>query len=634
MAGAVLTSVARGDGRCASEARAMNPRRSLVAPAGCDRGAGARRLLAPALVAALALFAAAPAAAAVEYKAEIRVPGIKDAALVEALDSASQLLALQDKPPTSNAALRRRADNDLPRLAEVMRAWGYWTAKTTYALDAGEKPVKVAVTIEPGPLFTLASVSFRTKAGGAAALLEKLGPSALGLQPGAPARSAAVAAAAPRIIEEYARNGRPFAKVSDRKAVVDVAKHTMSVTFTVDPGPPARFGPLTIVGLKRVNRDFVASRIAWKEGAPYDSRAVETTRQRLIKSGLFSSVRIEPAAAADAAGAVAMKIALVEGPPRSIGAGVAYNTNIGLGAQAFWEDRNLFGEGERLRLTAGAAQRQLGLALDFRKPDFIDRSQDLIANAGLLNQTTDAYTSRRAQIFLGIERPLLPSVTFDTGLDFERATVIQKEVGLSDENYTLIGLPLVLRRDTTDDLLDPTIGGRQTLTVTPYDAIAGPTLDFVSSRLELRHYLRLDDSGRTVLAGFGALGSIVGASRDDLPADKRLYAGGAGSVRGYAYQHAGPLDANGVPLGGASSLELGTELRFRITDTIGLVPFVEGGNVYPTSLPDNTSLYWGAGLGVRYYTLIGPVRLDLATPFTHRPGDKPVEVYISIGQAF
>ena len=606
----------------------MSRRRALVAPRVRRRGGLA------ALLAALALLAAAPAEAAIDYRTEIRVAGVEDAKLVEALDSASQLLALQEKPPASSAALRRRADDDLPRLAEVMRAWGYWTAKAEYRLDAGATPAKVAVTIAPGPLFTLGSVRFRTEDGGTPALLEKLGPSALGLELGAPARSAPVAAAPARIVEAYARDGRPFAKVTDRKAVVDVAKHEMSVTFTVDPGRPAKFGPLLVTGLKRVERDFVASRVAWQEGAPYDSRAVATTQRNLIKTGLFSSVRIAPATAPDAAGEVAMNVALVEGPPRSIGAGVAYNTNLGLGAQAFWEHRNLFGEGEKLRATAGVAQRQLGVALDFRKPDFLERNQDLIADAGLLDQTTDAYRSRRGQIFLGIERPVFPAVTFDTGLDFERATVHQNEIGLSDENYSLIGVPLVLRRDTTDDLLDPTIGGRQTLTVTPYHAIAGPSLDFVSSRLELRHYQRLDDSGRTVLAGFGALGSIVGASRDNLPADKRLYAGGAGSVRGYAYQHAGPLDASGVPLGGISSLELGTELRFRITDTIGIVPFVEGGNVYPTSLPDNFSLYWGAGIGLRYYSIVGPLRLDLATPFTHRPGDKPIEVYVSIGQAF
>jgi translocation and assembly module TamA len=308
---------------------------------------------------------------------------------------------------------------------------------------------------------------------------------------------------------------------------------------------------------------------------------------------------------------------------------------LGAGAQVFWEHRNLFGDGERLRVTAGAAQKQYGLALDLRKPDFFDRNQDLLTSAGLLQQRTDAYDSRRAQLFVGIERRLFPSVTAVTGIDLERASVHQlQQPGFGDENYALLGLPLVLRHDSSDDLLDPTQGGRQTLSVTPYHGVSGLSLDFLSARLELRQYRRLDDGRRLVLAGFAALGSILGSSRDDLPADKRLYAGGAGSVRGYAYQHAGPLDAAGVPLGGISSLELGTELRYRITDTIGIAPFIESGNVYPTSLPNGTSLFWGAGIGLRYYTIVGPVRVDLATPFTHRPGDKPIEFYISIGQAF
>jgi translocation and assembly module TamA len=577
---------------------------------------------------------AASARADVEYKTDIRLEGVDDSKLRDDLKAASQLVSLQDKPPVSNAALARRAADDLPRLAEVLHAQGYWTPKISYAIDSAQKPVRVTVTAEPGPLFHYRRIVFTTPSGEPARLLDQLGPAAVGLAVGAAALSGPVAAAEQRIVEEYARNGRPFAKVTERKAVVDVAGHTMDVTYTVDPGAMARFGPLAIEGLTRVAPDFVERRVAWKEGAPYDARRVETTRQDLVKTGLFSSVRITHADAPDDKGEVPMTLELVEGPPRSIGAGVAYNTNLGLGAQAFWEHRNLFGGGERLRVTGGAAQRQLGLSLEFRKPDFLERNQYLIGAAGVLDQRTDAYNSRRAQIFTGIERPLLPSLTLDIGPDIEQAHVRQlSSVGLN-EDYTLLGLPLVVRRDTTDDLLDPTIGSRQTLTMTPYHGLAGPTLDFITSRLELRDYARLNDTGRLVLASFGAFGSIVGASRGDIPADKRLYAGGAGSVRGYAYQHAGPLDPAGVPLGGISSLELGAELRYRITDTIGVAPFFEGGNVYPTNFPNNASLFWGAGIGLRYYTIVGPVRLDLATPFTHRPGDKPIEIYISIGQAF
>jgi translocation and assembly module TamA len=620
------------------EPPAARPCHLLPQPAGAPRVVQPmpRQRLSFLLLAAVLASLAAPARADVEYKPEIKLEGLKDKKLSATLEAASQLVQLKDKPPASNAALRRRAEDDLPRLKDVMQASGYWTPTLTYALATGadeKAKATVTVTIDPGPLYRFATVTFRTPTGETPPLLQKLGPGGVGLEIGGPAASAPVAAAEQRITGEYGRSGHPFAKVVDRKAVIDVATHTMAVTYTVDPGAEARFGPFAIEGLNRVDGEFAARRIAWKRGSPYDSRAVEKTRQDLVKTGLFSAVRISHADAPDAMGEVPMTVDLVEGPPRSIGAGIAYNTNLGLGAQAFWQHRNLLGAGENLRVTAGAAQKQLGLALAFRKPDFVgDQNQDFLTNAALLRQNTDAFDSLREQVFVGIERPLLTSLTADFGLSLEHARVTRSVIG--NEDYTLFGLPFYIRHDTTDDLLDPTIGGRQTLTLIPYHSLAGPDLNFLTSRIEERHYQRLDDTGRVVLAGFAALGSIVGASRDELPPDKRLYAGGAGSVRGYGFQRAGPLGAGNIPLGGASSLELGVELRYRITDTIGVAPFIEGGNVYDSSFPNSTNLLFGGGIGFRYYTVIGPVRLDLATPFQRRPGDGVVQFYISIGQAF
>ncbi|HZT51086.1 MAG TPA: BamA/TamA family outer membrane protein, partial [Stellaceae bacterium] len=360
-------------------------------------------------------------------------------------------------------------------------------------------------------------------------------------------------------------------------------------------------------------------------------RDVEATRQELVRSGLFSSVRIDHADAPDASGAVAMTIAVIEGPPRSVGAGAGYNTNIGVGGQTYWEHRNLFGEGEDLRISAGAAQKQLGLAATFRRPDVIARKIDLLADAELLKETTDAYRSRRWRGYVGLEDLRQPPYTVGGGISLERAHLTETS---RDENYLLLGVPLYLRRDTTDDLLDPTVGTRTTLAATPYHGLLNRNLNFLSSRVEARGYQRIGGSDRYVLAGYAALGSIVGEGLQGIPADKRLYAGGAGSVRGYGYQRAGPLDSSDVPIGGRSSLEFGGEFRYRLTQTIGLVPFVDAGNVYPTNLPNRASLFYGAGLGLRYYTVIGPIRLDLAFPIGKRPSDSAVQVYISIGQAF
>ena len=579
------------------------------------------------LMTALAIW---PAWADAPYKIDIAIEGSKDKKLLAALQGASQLVALKDRPPPSNAALRRRAEEDLPRLQQAMNAEGYWQAKITYTLDTNKQPATVAVKVAPGPLYHLAKLEFVLQSGAPAPL--PLTPEQVGLAIGAPALSEPVDGANARIVSLYAQNGQPFAQVVDRKVVVDVATAAMSARYTIDPGAKARFGATTVNGLHRVAADFVTRRIAWTEGADYDKRKVEATRQDLVRSALFSSVQINHADHPASDGTAAMTIELIEGPPHSVGVGAGYNTNIGLGARTFWENRNLFGNGEDLNLSAGAAQRQLGVAGNFRRPDFLLPKQDLVADAELLREETDAYASRRARVFVGLEELMLPNFTLGGGVSIERTYLT--DTTSHDENYLLLGMPLYVRRDTTDDLLDPTDGTRTTLTATPYHGLLGNTLNFLSMRAEERTYYRVGASEKSVLAFYGALGSIVGASLEQLPADKRLYAGGAGSVRGYGYQLAGPLDSFNVPIGGRSSLELGGEFRYRLTETIGLVPFLDAGTVFPTNLPNKPSLFYSPGIGLRYYTAIGPIRLDLAFPLEKRPIDSPFQVYVSIGQAF
>jgi translocation and assembly module TamA len=581
-----------------------------------------------ALVAACCAGGARPAAADTPY--EVEFVGVENG-LKDALQNASRLVSLADRVPASPAALRRRADEDLDRLEAVAHAEGYWQVHIACTLDTNQSPAHVTVKVTPGPAFHFGKIEFRLPSGAPAALIDQRGAASVGLVPGAVALSADVEAANDKIIDLYGRNGYPFAKVLDRNAVVDVAKDTMAVTYTIEPGAEARFGSTTIAGLKRVQPDFVTRRVAWQAGARYDSREVESTQQELVRSGLFSAVSIKHADAPDASGAVPMTITLIEGPPRSVGIGAGYNTNLGLGARAFWETRNLLGEGESLKFSAGAAQRQMGVAAAFRRPDLVARKVDLLADAELLREKTDAYKSRRWRTYAGLEDVSLSPYTLGGGLSLERAYLTLSN---RDENYLLLGLPFYLRRDTTDDLLNPTRGTRTTFTITPYHGLLEHDFNFVSARVEERGYQRLGTSDRYVLAGYAAVGSTVGTSLAGLPADKRFYAGGAGSVRGYGYQRAGPLDITDTPIGGRSSLEFGAELRTRITETIGLVPFIDAGNVYPSNLPDRGSFFYGAGLGLRYFTAIGPVRVDLAFPLKKRSSDDPIQFYISIGQAF
>jgi translocation and assembly module TamA len=200
----------------------------------------------------------------------------------------------------------------------------------------------------------------------------------------------------------------------------------------------------------------------------------------------------------------------------------------------------------------------------------------------------------------------------------------------------LVGLPARITQDSNDDLLDPTKGTRLALSVTPEGGtIAGERVGFVKNEAIGSGYYTLGKLPAFTMAMRARVGSIVGAKTSSLPANRRFYAGGGGSVRGYKYQKVGPLDSDNDPLGGRSVVELSTELRIRITKTIGIVPFVDGGQVYESTYPKfSDNLLWAGGLGFRYYSPVGPIRVDFATPINGRSSDDRFQFYISLGQAF
>jgi translocation and assembly module TamA len=576
------------------------------------------------------LLVASAARAEVEYEVELAAEGLpKD--LRGEVEAASRLFTMQEKPPATEPALRRRAEEDLERLKPLVNGAGYWDAKLSQSIDfSGGKP-KVTVTIEPGPLYTLESVTFRTPEGAAPPVLDRYLPVAVGLELGKPARSAPVLEAEGRIANVLTTNGRPYGKVVDKKVVIDHGTRTMAITYIVEPGPEAAFGATSIEGLTELEPAWVERRIEWTQGARYDSRTIDATRKALSESGLFSQIRINPAPEPAPDGSVPVRMELTERPRRSIGVGLSYNTSEGFGSQAFWEHRNLFGGAEKLRATVDLAQERLGGLLEFRKPDiFRARDTDLLLSTELADESPDAYDVQRLRLFGGFERKFSPSVTLGAGLAFEQEEV--KQSGVSAD-YTLVSAPLFLRRDTTDDLLDPRQGTRLAWTLTPFGGIAGPAKAFVATRVQGSAYLSLDEKNRFTFATFAAVGTILGEDRSTIPADKRLYAGGGGSVRGYGYQRVGPLDADDDPIGGKGSLEAGVELRIRITETIGIAPFLEMGMVNDSASPI-AKPFFGAGIGGRYFTALGPVRLDVGFPLNKRPSDDSFQIYVSLGQAF
>jgi len=578
-------------------------------------------------------FGIVPAARA-EIDYDTRFEGVEDD-IESDLESVSQLVTLADKAPDTRAMLERRARDDVPRLLQAMQANGYWDAEIRFDVTqkSGKDDYLVTVHVEPGARYTLAPIVVLLENGAPPPQPELATPESAGLLTGAPAVSAPVIAGEDRLVHAYAVHGYPYARIARRTVEIDVATKRMHVTYVLDPGQRARYGATQITGLDYLDPAYVERRIKWQEGASYDQSQVDDTRQTLVTTGLFGTVTVVPSGAVAADGTVPMKITLVERPLHTIGAGASYDTSLGLEANVSWEDRDIFGGAEDFSVTAIGGQSDSSLNLKFRRPDALWTDQDFVAAISAANELEDAFRALDQKVSLGFEENFTPQLTGGYSILAEHARIDEK---IDYRVYTLVGLPLFLRENDTDDLMNPTRGYRAALDLTPYLRPLGSELTYVQARLAGSTYFKLDPPGDYILALQGIVGASCCASLDSMPKDHRFFAGGGGSVRGFGYQKAGPLDQYSDPIGGRSLLVGSAEVRVKITDTIGIVPFVDAGSDYATPLPKlDGKLYFGAGIGLRYFTAIGPLRLDVATPLNpHSEGDSPIQIYVSLGQAF
>lgn len=566
----------------------------------------------------------------VSYQTEIL--GISEDKLRSLLKETSQLIALRKEPPATLAGLERRITGDLGRFETVLRSEGFYDSRVRYDVDTESRPVKVTIHVSTGPIYRLVRYDIRyVKVSGETERLPT-DIEELGFRIGMAARAPLVTDAERSLLRKLGESGHPLARIVDRNVIVDHGDRTMSVIVDVDAGPAARLGPVVFDGLADVEEDYVRQFVGWDSGELYDQRKVDALRSALLGTGLFTSVKIEHANTVSEEGTLTITITVVESKHRSIGVGVSYSTDIGFGGEVFWEHRNLFGRQERLKISASASEIVQNGGAEFRKPNFRRQGQELVASAQLTRQETDAFEEHSVLVFGGLDRRIDEYWTVSAGVPIEYSILDDSE---GERTFTLFGLSLAAARNSTDSTLDPTRGSKLQLSLVPYYGFDDENVSFLVSEGAGSAYLSLTKEDRIVLAGRAKFGSIVGESTETLPANKRFYAGGGGSIRGYEFQKVGPLDQDDDPLGGRSIVEVGAELRLRITEAIGIVPFIEGGNVFDEVVPDfSREFQWAAGLGLRYFTAIGPLRLDVAFPLNRRDVDDTFQFYISIGQAF
>lgn len=557
----------------------------------------------------------------------VSISGIEDNGLENSLKEKAFLFKLADKKPETAAALNRRIKNDLKTFKAVMEENGYYGAVLDYTLQEENNRKHIILTIDPGQIYTITEFILRWP-DGEPADVEVL--SALKLPVGEPALPGTILDTEQTILTTLMQNGFPFPQTSGRKLSVNHTKKSVSAELFLDPGMIARFGPFQITGLKRVKEAFVERRIRWQEGEVFNIQKIASTRKALTRSGVVSSADIQYGEIAQD-GQVPVTLDIRESKHRSIGAGAAYSTTLELVGNVFWEHRNLFGQAEKLRVKAEGGTATYALGADLNKPDMFGNTNLSWQNSAEFRQEfLEAYDKDTASLSTALNYKYSATSAVSSGVTIERSRI--KEEGNPEQIFTLLALPLTYRYDGTDDLLDPREGIRANIGVTPYQVLNEQN-SFIKVDAGLSHYLPVGK--RFVWANRVRAAVVQGQTLEDVPADKRLYAGGGGSVRGYGYQLLGPLDENNNPTGGRMAFEVGTEGRFKITETIEGVAFLEGGRVSEDSeLNSNADFLWGTGSGVRYHTPIGPLRVDLAVPLDKRKPDDAFQFYISLGQAF
>ncbi|GJE55002.1 Outer membrane protein assembly factor BamA [Methylobacterium thuringiense] len=613
-----------------------------------------------------------PTATALPYS--VRITGVDDSDVVQALQDTSTLYRLRQEAPPDGEGLVRRADADLRRLTDVLSGYGYYQGTVTIRVDdiavTGEASlnaaaraaegsraqalVPVKIVVDLGPAYTVRSVAVRDRAGRAFST-EVLPERFTRTDDDVPARSATVLAREAKIVDRFRALGHPFAKAVSRDPVVDDAAHVMDVTFTVDPGPKAGIGEVAVKGAEGIDPAVIRSFIYSEPGDPYSPKAIADIRRTIAKVEGIGSVRVREGESLDAYGNLPVFVELGEREQNLLGVSARYSTVDGPGVRAYYANRNLFGGGETFRLDADiyylglgfdpfAQQRKLAgidtsglggrLSATFVKPAFDGSRNDLLANVFVTREVQQSYLVDAAGASVGLRHRFSDTFSAQVGLDGQ---VGRSQDALGKVDYRLIGVPVSVTYDSTDSLLDPTQGFRVLASATPYPSFLGSDPGIFVAKAQGSTYYALDDEANTVLAGRIGFGSVSGASLAEIPDNFRFFAGGGGSVRGFAFRTLGPRGPFNLPIGGRSLLEASLEARIKVTDTIGIVPFFDAGTAFASSLPDfDERIRKAVGLGLRYYTGIGPIRVDLAFPLDRIKGnrERPVALYISLGQAF
>ncbi|WP_243645077.1 autotransporter assembly complex protein TamA [Rhodovulum euryhalinum] len=584
---------------------------------------------------AVSLLAALPAAAA---DTRLSAPGAPDG-LREALLASALSLEAARAPDSTAQDILAAARADYARLIGALYAQGYYApvihirvdgreAADISALSAPDRIGRVEIVVEPGRPYAFSEA--------------RIGPVAPdtdlpgGFVPGAPARSTTISRAAKAGIDGWRAAGHAKARVTDQRITAHHPSATLAARLDLAPGPPVVFGDLVIEGPSAVRPGRLRAIAGLPTGDRFDPEALERSAERLRRSGAFRSVSLAEAETLGPGGGMDIALTVSDDQPRRIGFGAELSSLEGVALSAFWMHRNLLGGAERLRFDAeigGIGGTESGgqdytLSVRFDRPAVIGPDTGFYALAAIERLDEPDFREDTGRFGVGLTHVFSDRLSGAAALTFSYSDV-RDDLGSRSMSHAM--LPVSLTWDDRDSALNSRSGSYLDLGVTPLFAAGGDAESGAHVTADARLYREFGD--RVVLAGRMQFGSVLGAGADGVPPAMLFFSGGGGSVRGQPYESLAVELPGGARIGGRSFVGLSAEARIALRGKFGLVAFADAGFVGPDSWVGDGDWHSGAGLGLRYDTGIGPIRVDIAAPVSGNTGDG-VQIYIGIGQAF
>ena len=544
-----------------------------------------------------------------------------------------------ESSPQSAFEARRRAETAATNVMELLKSEGYYQAVVTPEVP-DEEPARAILRVEIGPRFIIANSQIEFEGDVPDPQTRGKVVSQIETANNKDARAEEIISTEGKALGAALSSGYADATTANRRVIVDHSTLKMNPIFKIRTGKLTKLGSIELIGKTKTKENWLKNIVPWQSGDNFAPDKINEFEKRLLETGVYDTVSILLGDTNEGNSQRPVKVSLSDRARTSIEAQFNYSTNEGPSIEGRIGRYNILGRGDTLFGTLLIGDIEKRLETELRLPHFIRPSQTLATSVAAFDDNTKAYRETGIEFKSELTKRwnLNSFWTYGVRTNISRNQEVSSltQSNTIERDFATIGLVGSFLVDNTDRPLDPRAGHKFNGSIMPTIITGDANLSYLEVGAQASYYKTIGDTEDNILAARARIGSIIGGKIPELPAGRRLYAGGGGSVRGYEYQGIGPRynDADRTPIGGLSLIEMSAEYRRNIGGKYGLVGFVDVGNLGLEAAPSFSNFRAAAGLGLRYDLGFAPLRLDVALPIKRQAGESGFQIYIGVGQSF